>query len=134
MPRCELETEGPEVIPPGRKPTTRIEGTGPYFTHHPRLGIYGTLDEMCDPVTLRQATLFALLMALSNFGGDVGSYLGVGLIQTFGITRHDYTHFPHLVRWRSTRPHLPDGSISASFAVYFMLSASYFSYQSVVCH
>jgi hypothetical protein len=36
-------------------------------------------------------------MALSNFGGDVGSYLGVGLMEFFKVSRHDYTNLPTLV-------------------------------------
>ena len=44
-----------------------------------------------------EATLFALLMALSNFGGDVGSYMGVGLLKAFGVSRKDYSRLPDVV-------------------------------------
>ncbi|TFJ86771.1 hypothetical protein NSK_001859 [Nannochloropsis salina CCMP1776] len=44
-----------------------------------------------------EATLFALLMALSNFGGDVGSYMGVGLLKAFSVSRADYSRLPQVV-------------------------------------
>lgn len=44
-----------------------------------------------------EATLFALLMALSNFGGDVGSYMGVGLLKAFNVHRGDYSKLPNVV-------------------------------------
>ena len=44
-----------------------------------------------------EATLFALLMALSNFGGDVGSYMGVGLLKAFNVSRGDYSKLPDVV-------------------------------------
>ncbi len=44
-----------------------------------------------------EATLFALLMALSNFGGDVGSYIGVGVLKAFHVHRGDYSRLPNVV-------------------------------------
>ncbi|GAB5033212.1 major facilitator superfamily protein isoform 2 [Nannochloropsis oceanica] len=44
-----------------------------------------------------EATLFALLMALSNFGGDVGSYIGVGVLKAFHVHRGDYSELSNVV-------------------------------------
>ena len=54
-----------------------------------------------------EATLFALLMALSNFGGDVGSYVGVGLLRGFGVSRADWTNLPKVVLIKSLARLIP---------------------------
>lgn len=54
-----------------------------------------------------EATLFALLMALSNFGGDVGSYIGVGLLRAFDVSRKDWTNLPKVVLIKSLARLIP---------------------------
>ncbi len=54
-----------------------------------------------------EATLFALLMALSNFGGDVGSYMGVGLLRIFDVTRNDWSSLPKVVLIKSLARFIP---------------------------
>lgn len=54
-----------------------------------------------------EATLFALLMALSNFGGDVGSYIGVGLLRAFDVSKNDWTNLPKVVLIKSMARFIP---------------------------
>lgn len=46
-------------------------------------------------------------MALSNFGGDVGSYVGVGLLRGFGVSRADWTNLPKVVLIKSLARLIP---------------------------
>merc|ERR1719436_73666 len=41
-----------------------------------------------------EATLFALLMALSNLGSAVSSFFGVTLCEVFGIVGDSFEHLP----------------------------------------
>jgi len=40
-----------------------------------------------------EATLFAMLMALSNFGSSVAEFIGVTLLEAFGVVDQNYDHF-----------------------------------------
>lgn len=44
-----------------------------------------------------EATLFALLMALSNFGTTVGIYFGSFLTVLFGVTQDNYKNFIYVI-------------------------------------
>merc|ERR1712146_281507 len=54
-----------------------------------------------------EATLFALFMALSNFGSDMAACFGVGMLKAWGISREDETRLPDLVLFRSFFKFLP---------------------------
>merc|ERR1711988_78815 len=54
-----------------------------------------------------EATLFALFMALSNFGSDMAACFGVGMLKAWGISREDETRLPDLVLFRSFFKLLP---------------------------
>merc|ERR1719174_1592600 len=48
--------------------------------------------KLCPPGT--EATLFATIMALSNFGSDVAQYIGIGLLKAFGVgENNNYSNF-----------------------------------------
>jgi len=40
-----------------------------------------------------EATLFAMLMALSNFGSSVAQFIGVSLLEVFGVVNQNYDHY-----------------------------------------
>jgi hypothetical protein len=40
-----------------------------------------------------QATLFAMLMALSNFGNAISKYVGTALVLVFGVSNSDFDNF-----------------------------------------
>jgi len=40
-----------------------------------------------------EATLFAMLMALSNFGNSVAQFIGVSLLEAFGVVNQNYDHY-----------------------------------------
>eukprot|EP00929_Paragymnodinium_shiwhaense_P026680 TRINITY_DN15807_c0_g3_i1.p1 TRINITY_DN15807_c0_g3~~TRINITY_DN15807_c0_g3_i1.p1 ORF type:complete len:610 (+),score=64.81 TRINITY_DN15807_c0_g3_i1:47-1831(+) len=44
-----------------------------------------------------EATLFALLMSLNNFGGNVGSLLGVSLLEFLGVVGGNYDNFEEVI-------------------------------------
>jgi len=44
-----------------------------------------------------EATLFATMMALSNFGGDVGRYIGIGVLGVFGVSRTNYDNLSWVI-------------------------------------
>lgn len=46
-------------------------------------------------------------MALSNFGGDVGSYMGVGLLRIFEVNRENWSNLPTVVLIKSLARFLP---------------------------
>jgi len=54
-----------------------------------------------------EGTLFALLMALSNFGGDVADFFGVWMVEVFGVVKDEttgvinYEGLPNLVLAKS---------------------------------
>ena len=55
---------------------------------------------LCPPDV--EATLFALLMGLSNFGDDVGAYVGAAILQAFGgVTAPDFAHLPTFIATRT---------------------------------
>eukprot|EP00401_Gymnodinium_catenatum_P075175 CAMPEP_0117508248 /NCGR_PEP_ID=MMETSP0784-20121206/26850_1 /TAXON_ID=39447 /ORGANISM="" /LENGTH=577 /DNA_ID=CAMNT_0005303795 /DNA_START=104 /DNA_END=1837 /DNA_ORIENTATION=+ len=54
-----------------------------------------------------EATLFALLMALSNFGSAVSNYFGVTLCEVFGVVGDSFDHLPEVVIAKSLCRLLP---------------------------
>ena len=50
---------------------------------------------LCPPGV--EATLFALSMGLSNYGGAIGSYLGIGLVEIVGVSSPEFEGLPMLV-------------------------------------
>ena len=54
-----------------------------------------------------EATLFSVMMSLSNFGYDVGTYFGAMLLTVCGVTDDDYTSFPIVVAIKSLMRLLP---------------------------
>lgn len=54
-----------------------------------------------------EATFFAMTMGLSNFGGTLGEYFGVGLMEWFGLGAHQYDHLADFVVARSLCRLLP---------------------------
>jgi len=54
-----------------------------------------------------EATLFALLMALSNFGSSVSNYFGVTLCEVFGIVGDNFDNMPEAVIAKSLCRLLP---------------------------
>jgi hypothetical protein len=54
-----------------------------------------------------EATLFALLMALSNFGSSVSNYFGVTLCEVFGIVGDNFDNLPDAVIAKSLCRLLP---------------------------
>jgi len=54
-----------------------------------------------------EATLFAMLMALSNFGGIVGDFVGVSMLEVFGVVDGNYEHLPAVVLSKSLCRLLP---------------------------
>jgi len=60
---------------------------------------------LCPPNVF--ATFFALNMGLSNFGGTLGGYFGVGLMVIFGVDTHKYDRLPEFVVARSLFRLLP---------------------------
>jgi hypothetical protein len=55
---------------------------------------------LCPPDV--EATLFALLMGLSNFGDDVGAYVGAAILQAFGgVTAPDFPRLPAFIATRT---------------------------------
>jgi hypothetical protein len=54
-----------------------------------------------------EATLYALLMALSNFGNTVGIYFGSFLLVIFGVTDDNYDNFIYVVVVKSLCRLLP---------------------------
>ncbi|CAM9447900.1 unnamed protein product [Chrysoparadoxa australica] len=41
-----------------------------------------------------EATLFSLLMSLSNFGSDIGRYLGIAMVNVLNLNRENYDNLP----------------------------------------
>jgi len=54
-----------------------------------------------------EATLFALLMALSNFGSSIGTFFGVSLCEAFGIVGDNFDRLPEAVVAKSLFRLLP---------------------------
>ncbi|KAH9253635.1 hypothetical protein BASA81_008471 [Batrachochytrium salamandrivorans] len=54
-----------------------------------------------------EATFFAMTMGLSNFGGTLGEYFGVGLMEWFGLGAHQYDQLGEFVIARSLCRLLP---------------------------
>ena len=55
-----------------------------------------------------EATLFALLMGLSNFGGTIGGYNGAALLHIFGgVTAPEFKHLPSFIFARTIMYLLP---------------------------
>jgi hypothetical protein len=60
---------------------------------------------LCPPNV--EATFFAMTMGLSNFGGSLGDYFGIGLMVAFDLDAHQYEHLPQFVICRSIFRLLP---------------------------
>eukprot|EP00931_Biecheleriopsis_adriatica_P089861 TRINITY_DN63935_c0_g1_i1.p1 TRINITY_DN63935_c0_g1~~TRINITY_DN63935_c0_g1_i1.p1 ORF type:complete len:598 (-),score=107.12 TRINITY_DN63935_c0_g1_i1:54-1847(-) len=54
-----------------------------------------------------EATLFAMLMSLSNFGSTIGSFLGVTLCEMWGLVDGNFDHLPEAVLAKSLFRLLP---------------------------
>eukprot|EP00418_Pyrodinium_bahamense_P063365 CAMPEP_0179087468 /NCGR_PEP_ID=MMETSP0796-20121207/39744_1 /TAXON_ID=73915 /ORGANISM="Pyrodinium bahamense, Strain pbaha01" /LENGTH=538 /DNA_ID=CAMNT_0020784977 /DNA_START=21 /DNA_END=1637 /DNA_ORIENTATION=+ len=54
-----------------------------------------------------EATLFAMLMALSNFGGTVGDFFGVSMLEAFGVVHGDFENLADVVLAKSLCRFLP---------------------------
>jgi len=54
-----------------------------------------------------EATLFALLMSLSNFGASVGSLVGVSVLEFAGVVDDNYDNLADVILWKSLSRLLP---------------------------
>ena len=48
-----------------------------------------------------EATLFSIMMSLSNFGYDVGTVFGNVLLTSFGVNDDNWTAFPYVLGLKS---------------------------------